>query len=562
MKYLPLILILTIIAGCGRSAHITDSLNKVEQLIDSGYYGRANHILDSIGAYTHSMADSQNARYLYLHAMSNTLAGIILSEDTTLKLAADYYRAVGDSDKMRFCEIHYGDALINSHLNDGFDGSLLLHNLSDSALAAGDTLTATMARMKLFNNFYKSRLADNAIIQLKIMDSLGLTMSDLHSNKFEYNQVLGYLYSISENPVHKDSSLIFYENAINGIATPQDSVALYDYVLRNYSSALIDANMPMKALEISRKVYENWKTSHPQKLYIIYLDMAMAYLQAGQVDSTAKYLELFERNSTSYVKNREYLGYHYQLIRQLLKYKQTGHFNIHEIINLNNNHIATTKFGWERMEQAQRAKLLGERRQAQLKRDKEILDNWIKAGIVLSVIIAFMILTYVRRHRRMVAEMEEQVESLAMEIQRIENGTSDDNLVKKMMLRQLGILKLVASNPTTANQELLHSIMCVANREIDADSLLDWPDIFRTMDYLYDGFHSDLERLFGNSLNEQEIRLCCLLKAGFSTKEIMLVTQQSLQTVYQRKSSIRKKTGMPEKADIAAHIDRIRESRH
>lgn len=56
--------------------------------------------------------------------------------------------------------------------------------------------------------------------------------------------------------------------------------------------------------------------------------------------------------------------------------------------------------------------------------------------------------------------------------------------------------------------------------------------------------------------------LCCLLKAGFSTKEIMLVTQQSLQTVYQRKSSIRKKTGMPEKADIAAHIDRIRESRH
>ena len=56
--------------------------------------------------------------------------------------------------------------------------------------------------------------------------------------------------------------------------------------------------------------------------------------------------------------------------------------------------------------------------------------------------------------------------------------------------------------------------------------------------------------------------LCCLLKAGSWTKEIMLVTQQSLQTVYQRKSSIRKKTGMPEKADIAAHIDRIRESRH
>lgn len=38
--------------------------------------------------------------------------------------------------------------------------------------------------------------------------------------------------------------------------------------------------------------------------------------------------------------------------------------------------------------------------------------------------------------------------------------------------------------------------------------------------------------------------------AGFSTKEIAVVTAQSAATVYVRKSSIRRKLGIPEKKDI------------
>lgn len=43
--------------------------------------------------------------------------------------------------------------------------------------------------------------------------------------------------------------------------------------------------------------------------------------------------------------------------------------------------------------------------------------------------------------------------------------------------------------------------------------------------------------------------------AEFSTKEISVVTQQSIPTIYQRKTNIRKKLGMDEKEDI---IDFIR----
>ena len=52
---------------------------------------------------------------------------------------------------------------------------------------------------------------------------------------------------------------------------------------------------------------------------------------------------------------------------------------------------------------------------------------------------------------------------------------------------------------------------------------------------------------YSGILNEKEIQLCCLLKANFSTKEINMLTRQSLQTIYQRKPQIRQKLSIPEK---------------
>ena len=59
---------------------------------------------------------------------------------------------------------------------------------------------------------------------------------------------------------------------------------------------------------------------------------------------------------------------------------------------------------------------------------------------------------------------------------------------------------------------------------------------------------------YSNILNEKEIKLCCLLKANFSTKEINMLTRQSLQTIYQRKTQIRQKLSIPEADDILHHL--------
>ena len=83
---------------------------------------------------------------------------------------------------------------------------------------------------------------------------------------------------------------------------------------------------------------------------------------------------------------------------------------------------------------------------------------------------------------------------------------------------------------------------------------MDWNSIYRTIDFAYNNFHTRIIDNYGHLLNEKEIQLCCLLRAGFSTKEINMLTRQSMQTIYQRKTQVRQKLGLQEGEDIAEKL--------
>ena len=128
----------------------------------------------------------------------------------------------------------------------------------------------------------------------------------------------------------------------------------------------------------------------------------------------------------------------------------------------------------------------------------------------------------------------------------------DKESVRKLMLQQLGVIKTIAGTPTEANQQLLARLMAL--NEETANALIDWPSIYQTIDLVYDGFYTRLRDKYKDVLNEKELQLCCLLKADFSTKEINMLTRQSLQTIYQRKTQVRQKLNLPEAEDITMAI--------
>jgi DNA-binding CsgD family transcriptional regulator len=56
-------------------------------------------------------------------------------------------------------------------------------------------------------------------------------------------------------------------------------------------------------------------------------------------------------------------------------------------------------------------------------------------------------------------------------------------------------------------------------------------------------------------LNEQEIELCCLMRANIDTKDIATLIGQSVYSVQKRRTTIRKKLAMEEGADIIRFLE-------
>ena len=179
--------------------------------------------------------------------------------------------------------------------------------------------------------------------------------------------------------------------------------------------------------------------------------------------------------------------------------------------------------------------------------------------VTLGGILLFVYLY--RRRQRLLLEKEEEIETLRNMLASADKP-DDKESVRKLMLQQLGVIKTIAGTPTEANQQLLARLMAL--NEETANALIDWPSIFQTIDLVYDGFYTRLVQKYGATdqsndsahpiLNEKELQLCCLLKADFSTKEINMLTRQSLQTIYQRKTQVRQKLNLPEAEDITTAI--------
>ena len=175
------------------------------------------------------------------------------------------------------------------------------------------------------------------------------------------------------------------------------------------------------------------------------------------------------------------------------------------------------------------------------------------AVVLAAVLVAF----YIQRRKKLLEEKEEELDTLKHLWADVEKTNNEnDQFFKKILLQQMGIIRMVATNPTPHNQEFLSQMKRITQEDIPTDDLLVWEDLYKVIDSIYGNFYTHVLTRFGNVLNERELQLCCLLKANFSTKEISVVTQQSVRTVYQRKTTIRQKLNMDEKEDIADFLSR------
>ena len=354
-----------------------------------------------------------------------------------------------------------------------------------------------------------------------------------------------------------EGAIACYEKAFNLVKDAKDSILMWKLSLPAYADILSSAGNQRKAIEIRKKVLEHYTGNNPTEEALSYVSLAWYSLLLKDFKTARNYVELAQATKDEAFDNNLSKSSYLQLVKLILDYAEKSNVDMKEWA-LFVNGLGDKAMVAQKITDAKRDanwRLSEENMQITIQRQKEQILFLSLTFIMLLAITGLLLWLRNRKHKLL--EKEEEIDTLRkllLESSNAVDDNKDDRFFKKILLQQLGIIRLATSNPTSANLNLLKRIREITSQEVDVDSLLNWNDLYQTIDYIYDGFYSSLVKKYGTILNEKEIQLCCLLKANFSTKEISVVTQQSVRTVYQRKSTIRQTLQMPEAEDIATFL--------
>ena len=461
-----------------------------------------------------------------------------LSEDTQLSEALEYYRTLEPTDSARLSQ-----ATILTAYHYWWKGeSAKAYDLLEPV--AGTDRKALYALYDMAAKDYEFEACYNYLSRI---------MEDEAERGFENQQALATLNYYIGRPEECER---LFENLPQYIKTASDSSLYWGRVLPNYADIISDYGKHEKAIAIQEQILNHYSDKDSMRVAWAHASIARYYLLLDRIKEAEKHVRLSDEYADDDFRNNVSMSSYMKMLKSTLDYAKDKRINVMEWANFVNSlqENAYKKQAITDAKEANNQQLAEKNLKLTIEKQRtQIILTYVALALLLVIALSVF---YYRRKKHQIIEKEEELEALRQLVSESQVNTEqkDDRFFKRIVLQQLGVIRMAASNPTTANQELLKRMKEITSQEVNVDALLNWKDLYQTMDYIYDGFYTSLVERFGNILNEKEIQLCCLLKANFSTKEISVVTQQSVRTVYQRKSTIRQTLEMPEGEDIISFI--------
>lgn len=461
-----------------------------------------------------------------------------LSEDTLLCEALEYYQSLEPKDSIRLLQATILTAYHYWWKGEKDKANNMLMPLANTNKRVLYALYELAAKNYDFEACHKY---------------LSLIMRDEAELTFSNKQALATLNYYLNN---QDECESLFESLPQYIKTSSDSILYWKRVLPNYTDIISDYGKQEKAIYLRKQVLNYLTEKDSALISQSYASIARYYLLLNNIKEAEKNLLLSKKYADDKFNSNLAMASYMKLLESILLYAKEKRINIMEWANFANslNENYYTKKAITDAKEENNRKLTERNLKLTIEKQHiQIVLTYIGIALILLILSG---IAYNNKKKQQQIEKDEELEALRQLVSESQAQTEqkDDRFFKRILLQQLGVIKMASSNPTTANLELLKRMKTITNQEVNVDSLLNWNDLFNTIDYIYDGFYTSLINKYGSILNDKEIQLCCLLKANFSTKEISVVTQQSVRTVYQRKSTIRQTLQMPEAENITTFL--------
>lgn len=539
-NYIWIMILVTVgMISCSRSAQHRDILSKAERIV-SAYPDSALCIVEEIDP-KDLKEDSLRALYAIVVGTAHKASNNSMVADSLTQFAFEYYR---DKDFSRFLQAGDLFAMHRFWLGNGSRSLSLLDSLIALPNIPKDAkIELLRSRMGIGGAEFDCKRNIEFIKELQSLDTDSTNQAE-------------YLYQLCENyqfAERNDSALIIIDELI-------------DYARRNhleneqftYTYEKVGILEQLGRYEESNRLVDYILEHAPHNSAIPYLRFwkALNYFNLGNNELSQQHLAYADSCALSRddVDNNYYESFAAPL-REFLKYRKDGTVGLRQLAILNNS----------QRNQYQRTEL------TRLESDKNILKAENRALtfkaqserktyiIVIVSLVAFILVAgsiwLLQKRKRKTVEAEERAETLQRmvdELQKPSVPSDNQETLRRAMLQQLNIIKMVAETPTEQNREMLRKISSIDN---DSNGpLVNWTNVYEIVNNLHSGFYTKLHDRYGDTISEKEEQAIVLLAAGFSAKEISVITSQSAASVYVRKSSVKKKIGVPEKEDVIAFL--------
>lgn len=537
-----LLLVIVALVSCSRSESRYDKkISQAERLM-SGNPDSALAILEAIDP-SDLKVDSLKARFHYLKAFGHMKRNRSMIEDSLITFAHKYYRGkdivkdIRSGIALAFYKFWVGDTPGSIAMLDSLTG---LSDVPDSLMTE-----ALRIRVLLGTSEYQGRQIIPLAKRLHILEN-----DTLRKMEAKYMLLAGYEYA-----GEIDSALYLVNELIDYARSRHWGDKQFLFMVEQ-AQLLTESGHDGESDRLIDEIFS--KAGHDNGAAdMLHFQYAINALNRGNVNLAAHHLKTADSIAVRLRGDEDaYFRSYSNLLHAMIDFRQTGRIKLMHINGLNNrqserfNRMKASQ--WE----SERGALHQQNRALALKAESEH-----KTVIILIISLAALLILggsawifIIRRQRE--RDNEERIEALQKMVDEYKSAPTqekaDSSTLRGIMLKQLGIIKMVAETPTEQNREMLRKISAI-DGETNGE-LVDWGKVFGMIDSLYSGFYCKLHRQYGELLTPKEEQIIVLMVAGFSTKEISVITGQTTSTIYVRKSSIRKKLGVPEKEDIVEFL--------
>lgn len=535
--YLFLIACVAVFASCSKSmAEYDQEISQAEKLMESNP-GSALSILKAIDP-AELTVDSVKAKYYYVMAFAHDSQSRIAFSDSLVSFSNEFYR---DKDLRRSISSATLLASYKFRIGERAAALKMLDSLS-SLIDVPDSLLIEPLSKHVQLTAYDD---DN---EMHIRRLMAIDKNPDRQQQYKFQLYFALLFNGKS-----DEALDVINDLINSTTAENESEQHFIYEYEK-----LDVLIELRKFEESIYRTDSLINACTDKSSIPYILLWKSLAKLNMHDFTGSDVELANADSlalTIPTDERRYFNSFAHIIRTVLDYQRTGKVSFlpfSKIYNSQRDNLFDAQY--LQQEATQRA-LEIENQRLILKSKSDRQTAMIIIIVLFALIVSGALIWYALNKKRKALEVLERNEILQRLVDESKDSQKDSSLnetLRRAMLQQLGIIKMVAETPTQQNREMLRKLSSI-DSDTDA-SLVNWESVYGMIDNLYSGFYSRMHHMHGGILTDKEEQIIALMVAEFSTKEISVITGQTAATIYVRKSSVRKKLGVPEKEDIVAFL--------